>query len=188
MRLFVAVNPGEPVRAEVATFLDSIRDRWNLKWVRPESLHVTLKFLGERPGDSLPGLTEALLEAAWRREAFRVGFGPVGVFPSRGRPRVLFLQMDDGGRLGALARRVDEALAPRFPDLDAIGDFHAHLTLGRVRRGGLEKGSEPLESLRAPAFPSFLVDRFELVESRLTPSGPIYRTRGVFTLAAARGT
>jgi len=187
MRLFVAVNPGEPLRDAVTPWLDDLRVRWDLKWVEPRNLHVTLRFLGEMSEDRLPALREALPAAARRRHAFTVRPAGVGAFPNFGRPRVLFLQLDDGGRLSDLAASVEIELARRLPgELAEPGPFRPHLTLGRVRRGDARRRPAGPNDLAAPDLPEFTVGSIELFASRLTPQGPIYRSQGVFPLAAPR--
>jgi RNA 2',3'-cyclic 3'-phosphodiesterase len=189
MRLFVAVNPGQQLRDGVATFLDEIRDRWPLKWVDPQNLHITLRFLGELPEDHLDTLKQTLFTASLDCDRFTVKPGGVGTFPVRGRPRVLYLHMQDDGRLGELAGRLNHALRSAFPDLpQPEAAYRAHLTLGRTRRGDSCPDGEALRRLATPGFADVPVHEFQLIQSFLTPSGPIYRNMAVFPLAATRGT
>ena len=184
MRLFVAVDPGERLRADLATRLDTWRRMWDLNWVRPEHLHITLRFLGEQPAMALPLLDVALGEAAGRGAPFDLSTGGLDVFPDWRQPRVLFLQLVSDGHLEALARLVGESIDARLPsNLDANKTFRAHLTLARIKRPLDPHDREDLRTLAAPPPQTLGVRKIRLIESRLTPRGPIYAERMVFPLA-----
>jgi RNA 2',3'-cyclic 3'-phosphodiesterase len=186
VRLFVAVDPGERFRAEVSPRLDAWRARWDLGWVKPEQLHVTLRFLGAWPPERLDDLQTALAEAAGERPAFAMRAGGLDAFPGWRRPRVLFLQMESDGALAALAAGVDGAVARRCPGLGAAaGEFRAHLTLARFRR---EPSPGVLADLRrepAPRAAGIAVAGIGLVQSTLAPGGARHATLAVFPLAGA---
>ncbi len=185
MRLFVAVDPGERLRADLATRLDTWRRMWDLNWVRPQNIHITLRFLGEQPADVLPVLDEALNDAADRITPFTLGTGDLGVFPNWNRPRVLFLQLVGDGALEALAAAVNEAIDARLPDgRDDNRRFRAHLTLARIKRPLDRLDREAIRAVAAPLCQPLDVRDFRLIESRLTPQGPIYAERRVFPLAS----
>ncbi len=188
MRLFVAVDPGERLRADLATRLDTWRRLWDLKWVPPENLHLTLRFLGERPETHLAGLSDALAGVAAAHAPCEPVTGGLDVFPNWRRPRVLFLQNDGADALTALAADVGAALDARFPE--ASGDdrpFRAHLTLARIKRPLDRPDREALRALAAPSAHAWTVRELRLMESRLTPRGAVYAARGVFPLAGADG-
>ena len=184
MRLFVAVDPGEQVRAALTPALDTWRRAWDLRWVPPENLHVTLSFLGDRPDDDLAGLCEALQEAVRERRASDVRCGGLGFFPDRRRPRVLFLHLEDDGGLADLAAAVSDAVAVRNGGTAAPEKaFRAHLTLARFRRDPEPDVAETLRSVPLPRLPAFTADAVRLMESRLRPEGPEYLERARFPLA-----
>ena len=143
------------------------------RWVRPESLHLTLRFLGEVP-DGL----DASAREAWRGAA--AGGGPftlraegIGVFPSPGRPRILWVglrEIDPGDRLAALAEAVERAacglgLAP------AERAFRPHLTIARAARDA--RPSAPTDPGWADPDP-FVAHEMVLLRSELHPSGARY--------------
>lgn len=184
MRLFVAVDPGERLRADLATRLDTWRRLWDLGWAPPENLHLTLRFLGERPTSRLPALEAALDEAAAAHAPFDLASGGLGVFPDWRRPRVLFLQIVDAGSLAALADTVGAVIAAHVPDEpDDDRPFRAHLTLARIKRLLDRPDREALRALAAPPVHAWTVRGLSLVESRLTPRGAVYAARRVFPLA-----
>lgn len=142
----------------------------DVKWVETESLHVTLKFLGE-VGE--PGVNEvrAALRSV-RGASFRLGVRGIGTFPPRGRPRVIWLGLTSADPLAALAATVERVLEPLgFPPEGR--PFKPHVTLGRVRSpAGLDRLD--LASLRERAFGSWTVEGVSLMESRLSSKGPTY--------------
>lgn len=157
--------------------LESLNPGWSeVRWVRPEHYHLTLKFLGET---ELP-VAEALSAVAHPR--FTLTFASVGRFPPRGQAKVVWIGVRPDPSLQELFGKVEQALEPLGVAREKRR-FQPHLTLGRVRRGSSlpafegwarKIGDEPLASLE--------VGRFELVESQLTPRGPIYKTISVFGL------
>ena len=83
VRLFVAVNPPEQLRLDLATRLDAVHSRLRVAWTRPEAWHLTLMFLGEWPAQRLPALGTALRDAVEPHRSFVVQPGQVGAFPNR---------------------------------------------------------------------------------------------------------
>ena len=109
---------------------------WEVSWVPPPNLHVTLKFLGDIDIGLVAPLSSALAEIAQRYTALRVSVGGVSVFPSVDDPAVLFTELIQGhGAVAGLARAVDEACNALGFAREVRG-FHGHVTLGRVRRAG----------------------------------------------------
>ncbi|MDX1650152.1 MAG: RNA 2',3'-cyclic phosphodiesterase [Myxococcota bacterium] len=135
VRAFFALEPGEAVRAacaEVAGRLRRAPHGEGVRWVRPEGYHVTLRFLGNVPTETVPELARAVGEAVADVAPFALAPGAARVFPSPRRPRVVVLELEPQAPLAELARRVEEAVvdAGLPPERRA---FRAHLTLGRVR-------------------------------------------------------
>ncbi len=187
MRLFVAVDPGERLRADLSTGIDEPRRALRARWVDPRRLHITLMFLGERPESDLPALREALLDAVAPHGAFTVVPGDPGCFPDGRRPRVLFLHMESGGALEQLAAAVRKAVAGRFP-AEGFDDkpFRPHLTLARFRTPPPATDLETAIAALPRDLDPFQIRAARLVRSRLTPDGPLYDDLAVFTLAPSR--
>src|ERR1022692_1619800 len=136
MRLFVALDIDDAIRGRIARFLDGVCGfAPHARWARPESLHVTLKFVGEKPAEEVEQIKHALQTIA--ADAFEVSFRGYGFFPGARAPRVFWLGIDAGPKLTSLAAMVDDRLAA----LDIAKEEHAftpHLTLAR---GGRRSGS-----------------------------------------------
>jgi len=186
LRLFVACELPDEVREALASVQDGLRrlDPPALRWVRPEGIHLTLKFLGAFARRRVDELVEALDHVV---EPFALTVTPatLGGFPSASlragggaRLRVLWLGLEgDVEGLAGLARRVDEALVPLgFPA--ERRPFRAHLTLARVQeRASNDERKRLVELVRGyalPAMPSMRLTAVHLIQSRLGPGGSVY--------------
>jgi 2'-5' RNA ligase len=173
MRLFVAVVMPDSVRGALAAAVERLRPRAaGVAWVANPNLHVTLKFLGEVDEARLPAVQGALRRAVAGLAPFEVRVRALGAFPTPARPRVLWAGIADaGGRLGALARRVDEALGGAgFPR--EARPYAGHITLGRVRE---PRGDPALAAALAEAahldFGAVQVTHVVLMRSELSRCG-----------------
>lgn len=182
MRLFVALAVPEAIKQELA----GLQTAWQrsagaaaaaVKWVRTDSVHLTLKFLGAVPAAQASLLRLALDDALRGSRPPTVRLSAAGVFPSPQRPRVLWVGLaGDIDALAALQERVERALAPLgFPP---EGRFTPHLTLGRVRDDTppalCRALGEALPTLGRPAGAFFLLDVVHLMRSELRPAGARY--------------
>jgi 2'-5' RNA ligase len=186
MRLFVAVHLPEEIRARLATVQDRLRRaQADVSWVKPENLHITLKFLGETEPRRLDRIRSALADAAQGAAVFAAEVTGVGTFGGR-NPRVVWVGVRDGATpLAALARAVEDALAEVGVAKERRG-FTAHFTLGRVRSPrNLEALLAALRAEPVESFGTVCVDQFSLMESELNPSGSIYTVRDRFSLRSA---
>ena len=179
-RAFVAIR----VPAALGKLSDEMRPLWpaqGVGWVRPENLHLTLRFLGAAEDAQIAVLREGLTDVAARHEGFVAAIEQSGCFPNRRRPKVIWAGVADAaGRLGALQRDVEEVVCAAGWEPEER-DFRPHVTLGRVRAGvhpPSGKWSGELPRLQVP------VEAVELIESILKPAGAEYRTlhRAVLTL------
>ena len=173
-RLFLAVDIDDPVREAIARLTTDLRQRmdphFKIAWVRPDRMHLTLHFFSDADAAMEDRIRRAL-STPLPQAPFNMSLRKLGLFPSSGAPRVLWLGIQEG--FTELCR-LNEALhvvagAPN----QAAPRFVPHLTLGRfknrVARGPLE------EILRiSAAAGSCRIDRVTLYESRLSPAGPTY--------------
>ena len=177
-RLFVALPlPGE-VAAQIAGLVDRVRADGvpgggrDVRWVRLDGLHLTLRFIGPTLEDRVEAATTAVRAAAAASKPFEISIGGAGTFPATGRPRALWLGVRAGEvELADLARTVDAELTSAGWALDAKG-FRAHLTL--ARSDGVPAGSAIGARLADAAGAldlRFRAERIGLFES-LTGGGP----------------
>jgi len=173
IRAFFAVELDAAASRTAAVLVQTLRERSHgdrVRWVRPEALHVTLRFLG----DIAPGQVAPLARAAGAEVAtlapFELTLGAVQLFPSSRRPRVVALEVGPEQPLRELAAAVERAtVAEGFAPEPRR--FRSHLTLGRVRASGQPPATR---GLAAPTDSVCSVEQIVLFRSELTPSGSRY--------------
>jgi len=165
MRLFIALDPSEQVRARFAALLRQLKaEAPAVKWVAAESLHLTLKFIGEQPEEKLPGLAEALAAVAPPGH-LGLCFRGLGCFPNERRPRVFWVGMEELPELARLAAAIERALEP-FGIAPEGRPFSPHLTLGRLREGArLALLPQAWEANRAEEFGRVLATEYTKLRS-----------------------
>lgn len=176
LRCFVAVELPQEIRDKIAPLQERIA-MGGVRLVKPDLIHITLKFLGDVPNNRVDEVVSALRSVTF--QPFKADIEGVGAFPGR-TVRVVWLGAR--GEFETLARSVDLALAPMgFPREDG---FRAHATLARVKdpKAGIML-RERISSLEGATLGSFTVDRFLLKKSTLTPGGPIYENLAEFRSA-----
>jgi 2'-5' RNA ligase len=133
-RLFVAVPLPSSVIALVGALVrDFATEDWPVRWVAPETAHITLQFIGEVPPERAELLRMALPPVVAKHAAFRLRTADLGVFPNQRRPRVIWLGLyGPAHRLQTLHADVVGTLR-RFDVAAEESEFHPHITLGRVR-------------------------------------------------------
>lgn len=178
IRSFVAVDLPSTMHADIEAIQREIATN-GLRLVRPELVHVTLKFLGDVPEDKMDKIAEAL--GAIRVAPFTARVRGMGAFPGRSI-RVVWLGLE--GNFDELYRKVEDALAPFGFERDSRG-FSAHVTLGRVGRPSPEitrRLAPQITALAGRDLGSFPVEEFVLKKSTLTRGGPIYEDLAKFPL------
>ena len=167
MRLFVAVAPPRPVLLELRAALTTLpHTDGNLRWLPPDSWHITLAFLGEVPRESLPELTERLSRVASRGTPMELSVAGGGHFESQ----VLWAGIQgDRDRLGRLSETVGAAARRCRLKVDDR-PYRPHVTLARVRGDEPKTDLQPyVERMTAFRTPRWLVKEMELFES-LSPT------------------
>ena len=179
IRTFVAVQVPAKAQQCIAGVIDRLRTRVpekSVRWVRPENIHLTLRFVGNvSPGD-LDDLKVAVQESVQGMQPFALQLAGCGCFPNVHAPRVLWVGLEgDLDTLSALQSRVTAKTAG-WGELEER-DFHPHLTLGRVttkRRGELQRVATAFDDVSVPACPPWTVAALHLMQSQLTPDGARY--------------
>ncbi len=186
MRLFFGIGIPASHRARVAQIQSLLRrDLQDVRWIPSENLHVTLRFLGDMPDEGLPELCSAATDACEATPAFAIRLRGAGEFPSRGRPRAVWIGVEEvGGGLHALTERLDASLLPGLGERRR--PFQPHLTLGRPRRGFRGDITAALDGLGDVDLGAVEVDHVHLYESRLSPEGARYEIVSSFPLQPRR--
>lgn len=184
VRAFVAANLDPGLKRAIALVQEQLRaTRADVGWVRPENLHLTLKFLGQVAEASVQTIAEAIEAAALGDGSFRLVFAGLGAFPQPRSARVIWVGVDEGAQgLAGLQARLEAQLEPLgFPR--EARPFTAHLTLGRVRGPARrEQLAAALTSMPAGPLGEMLLDRIELMKSELRPEGACHSVLRTFPL------
>lgn len=194
MRLFIALDIDDPIRERISRFGDGVRNfAPDARWVKPESLHVTLKFIGEQPDASVEKVKQAL--AGISTSTSEIQFRGYGFFPTSKSARVFWIGMESGPPLAALAAAIDDKMAS-LGIAKEDRTFSPHLTLARSAGGSgsprWRKGDQPnrafqhlqdkLAALPAPEFGTMTPHEFFLYQSQLSPKGSKYTKLARFQL------
>jgi 2'-5' RNA ligase len=137
LRTFIAIALDEELRSNLDRLQENLSERMpprSVRWVRPEGIHLTLKFLGDTQPQLVDRVKAALEQAATQIRPFSFTVGGLGCFPSTRRPRVVWVGLHEpSGRLAHLRDCIEAEVAPLgFPT--ERRPFSPHLTLGRVQR------------------------------------------------------
>jgi len=180
VRTFVAIDMSPSVNRALASLLEQIQSSGaKAQWIRPENVHLTLSFLGDVDPLHIMDVCSAVSAAASEHDAFQLTCRGLGAFPEIGRPRVVWVGMDEGR--GALCS-LQAAIAT---NLDEIGypkesrRYQPHITLGRVQRSADEHAlSQIIEQFSQCEVGETRVDEVLVMSSQLERGGPRYAILG----------
>ena len=194
MRIFVALDIDDAIRQRIQRFIEGVSGfAPDARWVRPESLHVTLKFVGEKPPEAVEQIQRAL--SSLRLCPVEMSFRGYGFFPTAKAARVFWVGIECGSPLAEVAKAIDQSLkALGIPQEEHA--FTPHLTLAR---GGGRSGAphrkkddaatrnfhrlqEKLAALPTPDFGTMAAHEFFLYQSQLSQGGSRYTKIASFTL------
>ncbi len=172
-RAFISADI-QPNHALVSILGQLSSARADLKIVRPELLHLTLKFLGQTEEGIVEEIMTRMKKSCEGIPPFTIKLKGMGSFPSLSNIRVVWVGIEDGEKLKQMADSLDESMNDLGFERDRHG-FKPHLTLARARSGkNIANVQEILRTSAASEFGEYLVDRIRLKKSVLSPSGPSY--------------
>lgn len=184
IRAFVAANLNPDLQVALAMVQDRLRaTRADVGWVRPENLHLTLKFLGQVEEERIGAIRDAIAAAAAGSGPVRLVFQGLGAFPNPRAARVVWIGLSHGAEvLAALQAGIEAALESLGFGREAR-PFTAHLTLGRVRGPARrEQLARALAEAPTEALGEMVLDRIELMKSDLSAGGARYSILQSFPL------
>lgn len=172
MRVFIAVELPNEIRKQLKELQRHLRPLTNsARWVAPESIHITLKFIGEVPDKRVEQIDGALAGLTWK--PFTVSVHGVGFFPGARSPRVFWAGMDAPTMQG-----LTEELDARMERLGFEKEkraFRPHITLARAKDSRIDSSLVAASAKYAEhEFGSFTADRIYLIQSTLKPAGAVY--------------
>lgn len=177
MRTFVAIELDRECRNRLAAVLDSLRSAvGGVLWARPDSMHLTVKFLGEIGEQDVRAAADAMKAAAATVSPFRIRCGAVSGFPLRGDLRVIHVEVEEPtGALTALAEATEGLVAEKLGIAREKRVYKPHVSLGRVKR---HHRCPPLAEIikmgGEPNLGGVQVDEMVLMRSIRTPLGSAY--------------
>ncbi|MBI4674307.1 MAG: RNA 2',3'-cyclic phosphodiesterase [Chloroflexi bacterium] len=186
LRLFIAIELDDALRGALKRAQKQIEDECNrvlvakngVRWVAPENIHLTLKFLGNAKRAQIPTLQNVLERAAQSTAPFELYARGVGCFPNAHRPNNVWVGLEgDVERAALLTQRIEAECAAVGFAREARG-FTPHLTLGRVKRDASNSERAALGAMiknKPPESYGVIHARaVYLIASDLRPSGPVY--------------
>ncbi len=198
MRLFIALDIDDAVRQRIVRFVEGVRNfAKDARWMKPESLHVTLKFIGEQPEALVGNIKQSL--GTITASPTEIHFRGYGFFPTAKSARVFWIGMKTGPQLTALAAAIDEQMAALGISKEDRA-FSPHLTLARGTGGSgsprwrktdapnrvFQHLQEKLSALPALEFGAITPREFFLYQSQLSPKGSKYTKLASFALQSQR--
>ncbi len=176
MRVFISVDLPENAKKEISKAIKKIKDMdlINANFVKPENLHLTLKFLGEISESEIEKIKEKL--SSLNLKSFIAKLGGLGFFPSEKFLRVFWISIEPKEKFSELSEKINSLLGNRKER------FESHVTLARIKSiTDKIKFLEVVKNIRIPEL-KFEVKETKLKKSTLSPSGPIYEDIEVFSL------
>ena len=183
IRTFIAIELPDPLKASLVELQEELKERVpyrSVRWVQPQGIHLTLKFLGQTPVDQIERIAEALRSACAPLSSFTYTVGGLGCFPNLRRPRVVWVGVQEPtGTLSGLQRAIEDA-CEEFGFRRERRGFHPHLTLGRLRdrvsTGERRAVGEVVQTTEAASLSTLAAEGISLIRSDLLPTGAVYTT------------
>ncbi len=176
LRTFIAV----PLPQEARTIIQEIQTdlqkcNCDISWVKPENIHLTLKFLGDTASENIEAIKLIIKDCVRKTKPFDYTINELGAFPSLNKINVLWLGIDKNkDKFRAIVEMLEENLCRiGFPKENR--SFSAHITLGRIRSNkNIHILKESLNKYKTPLNIPGNFSNITLFKSTLTPTGPIY--------------
>ncbi len=183
MRLFVAVDVPDETRKALTAVVTQLQHKCpSARWVRPEAMHITLKFIGNTGAEHLPAIRDALAKLK-SAEPIEMHFRGLGFFPSEKRPRVFWCGVEASRNASEIASEMDRALTV-FGIEPESRPFTPHLTLARFKEEGAQAGGKQAKGIadivslaremKEKDFGAIRTGEFHLFESKTKPTGAEY--------------
>jgi 2'-5' RNA ligase len=187
MRTFIAIELPEEVKEYLRRLQGKLKKcDADVKWVAPQNIHLTLKFLGEIDEKKAGEIEEILTKTARQNPSFQIRASSIGGFPGLSSPRVIWIGIDKGdSEVKNIAKKLETSLELIGIPREERG-FSSHITIGRTKsslnRTSLAKLLNELKETPQTENIEFTVNKITFFKSTLTPQGPIYEALKEFQL------
>ena len=188
MRLFAAITPTAEIRERLLHAIDALKPTSRApRWVKPDGLHLTLKFFGDADAAQLPAIQSAL-QGVHIQSPATIRIHGLGYFPNPRQPRIIWAGLTASAELPTLAAEIQSRVGPLGFPAEAR-EFSPHITLARISTREHNPAPEPLDNLlrAAAAFASYdfgtmHASEFHLFRSTLKSTGAEYSSLATFSL------
>jgi 2'-5' RNA ligase len=184
IRSFIAIELPTDIRDCLELIINRLKpSAGDVRWVKADAIHLTLKFLGEVEEGRIPDIAACIEHCVQGIPPFTLALRGLGAFPGDNSPQVIWIAAaDETGILAGMQRSLEEGLA-RVGFTKENRPFSPHLTLGRLKSPrGKEAVRRGLAELKHTDCGSFTADSVSLIKSDLTPGGPVYTVLQSFSL------
>lgn len=175
MRCFIAIDISADVREAIGNVVGKVRTiSKGIRWIPPENIHITLKFLGDVKEDRIQEIERLLLQLCVKYSPFTVNVSGMGAFPSLKRPNVLWVGINDSAELRNIYQDIEKAMSTAGFKEEGR-KFSPHLTIARVKdTRGIEQVIKEFATFRDAIFGSIYIEEVLLMKSVLKPAGAEY--------------
>ena len=184
IRTFIAVTLSEEIKKEIKKAQDEMKQLVDgVRWVMPERLHITLKFLGDIQKEQISDISSAISKCCTGKQPFNLSIKGLGVFPNINKARIIWAGIDEGFEpLSQLACLMDEEFS-KMGFENEQKPFKAHITLGRVKDfAKLDKFASGIKAYNEFVFGSETVKSITVMQSELHREGPVYTPLDIINL------
>ena len=179
IRTFIAIPVPESVFVLQGNLKNTIEKKTGkVRWVKRDQLHLTLKFVGDTPEESIDDVRGVMQKVASQMTPFKIFIQGVGCFPKIERPRVMWVGLDGAiDKLNQLVMAVHDGLDPLGFPRDKK-DFHPHITMARAKYP--QKKTPDISSFLNTSYDPipFRIEKIQFISSELFPNGPVYTILG----------
>lgn len=180
LRTFIAVDFPQEIKdkiEEITAYFKTQLPPKVIKWVDPNNMHLTLKFMGETPVDRLEPIKKVMHQVVMVFPIFEIEIKNLGMYPNAKKPRVVWLGISSEEYLTSLHKQLDQAL--KELNIQPEGrPFSPHLTIGRVRRSADQESvkavGQTLSQFKVSSLGHVTINEIVYYQSELTPQGPNY--------------
>ena len=184
IRVFIAIEINSEIKDKLSEYLSKLkRTGADVKWVSTENIHLTLKYIGYIEKEDLINLNIIINDAVCSVEPFSISIGNIGAFPSLNKPRVVFVCVQErGNNLLRIFEKLDKGVGQLGIKKESK-KYVGHITLGRVKsQKNISKLKNTLNAGLECFFGREKVTSLSLIQSKLTPTGPLYTRLNNFIL------
>lgn len=188
LRAFIAIELPAEVQHKLSQIIQKLQGQLPnvpIRWVKPQNIHLTLKFLGEVSLNNLEAIKQVLVKEATGFSPFEFSIGELGAFPNLKQPRVIWLHVTSPSELFSLQRAID-LQTERLGYISEERRYSPHITIGRVNRHAdaedLNRIASVLQKTRSGLVEAVSVSTVTLFRSDLHPDGSVYTPLAIASL------